>query len=126
MFVSISVVCYKSKTLSNGQHPLMIQVSFKGKRKYQSLGISVHPDHWDFLKCKPKPSCTNGEYIQKILSEKILDIQKQILEYNALGKECTPRGLFASSKSVVKENTVAEFYRELILTFEEQEKTGNR
>jgi len=52
MNASISVVCYKSKKLSNGQHPLMLQISRYGKRKYQSLGISIHPDNWDFLKCK--------------------------------------------------------------------------
>jgi hypothetical protein len=26
MNASISVVCYKSKTLSNGEHPLMLQI----------------------------------------------------------------------------------------------------
>jgi hypothetical protein len=41
MNASISVVCYKSKTLSNGENPLMVQVSKNGKRKYQSLGVSI-------------------------------------------------------------------------------------
>ena len=62
MNASISIVCYKSKTLSNGSHPLMIQISKDGKRKYQSLGISVHAENWDFLKNKPKPSCPDVEY----------------------------------------------------------------
>jgi len=34
MNASISVVCYKSKTLSNGENPLMLQISQNGKRKY--------------------------------------------------------------------------------------------
>jgi len=34
MNASISVVCYKSKKLSNGQHPLMLQISRYGKRKF--------------------------------------------------------------------------------------------
>jgi hypothetical protein len=59
MNASISVVCYKSKTLSNGEHPLMIQISKDGKRKYQSLGISINADNWDFQKNKPKPKCPN-------------------------------------------------------------------
>ena len=42
MTPSISVVCYKSKTLSNGENPLMLQISKDGKRKYQSLGISIN------------------------------------------------------------------------------------
>jgi len=126
MNASISVVCYRSKTLANGQHPLMLQVSLKGKRKYQSLSISVHADHWDFHKCKPKPSCPDGEYMQKIISDKILDVQRQILEYNANRKEFTPTSLLAFNKSIVREQTVGDFYKELILTLEKIDKVGNR
>ena len=36
---TIKVLCYKSKTLSNGEHPLMLCVCKDNKRKYQSLGI---------------------------------------------------------------------------------------
>lgn len=126
MNASISVVCYKSKTLSNGEHPLMIQISKYGKRKYKSLGISVHADNWDFLKNKPKPNCPDGEYIQKIISDKIIEIQKQILEYTANGADYTPTGLLKGNTSIIKEKSVGEFYRELILTFEKADKVGNR
>lgn len=57
MSATISIVCYKSKTLSNGQHPLMIRVSNDGKKKYQSIGISVNPDNWDFKNNRPKSNC---------------------------------------------------------------------
>ena len=62
MNACVSVVCYKSKTLSNGENPLMLQVSKGGKRKYQSLGISINPKYWDFTRNKPKPNCPNKEY----------------------------------------------------------------
>src|SRR5665647_623638 len=78
MNASISVVCYKSKTLSNGENPLMIQVSKNGKRKYQSLGLSVNHHNWDFTKNKPKPKCPNGELIQKIVLDKVTEFQKQL------------------------------------------------
>ena len=45
---TVKVLCYKSKTLSNGEHPLMLCVCKDNKRKYQSLGISVSAEHWDF------------------------------------------------------------------------------
>ena len=38
MDATISVVCYKSKTLSNGEHPLMLRISKDGKKKYQKFG----------------------------------------------------------------------------------------
>ena len=39
MNASVSVVCYKSKVLSNGKSPLMLRVTKDRKRKYVSLGI---------------------------------------------------------------------------------------
>ena len=80
MDATISVVCYKSKTLSNGEHPLMLRISKDGKKKYQSLGISVNPKFWDFQKNKPKPKCPNLEYLQKIILDKKLELQKKYLQ----------------------------------------------
>lgn len=89
MNASISVVCYKSKTLSNGECPLMLQVSKGGKRKYQSLGISIKPSLWDFTKSKPKPNCPNKDYIQKIILDKQAELQQRMLELNSEHKEYT-------------------------------------
>ena len=65
MKASINVVCYKWKVLTNGECPLMIRVAKDKKRTMKSLGISVNPKHWDFVKNKPKPSCPNKEQIQR-------------------------------------------------------------
>lgn len=65
MNACISVVCYKSKTLSNGENPLMLQVSKGGKRKYQSLGISILPRYWDFTRNKPKPNIIERRLYKK-------------------------------------------------------------
>jgi len=126
MNASISVVCYKSKTLSNGENPLMIQVSKNGKRKYQSLGISINSKHWDFAKNKPKSNCPNGDFIQKIILDKITEYQKQILEFNANQKDYTLNNLLDGNKTTVKEKTVGEFYNELILNYTQTNKAGNR
>ena len=126
MNASISVVCYKSKTLSNGENPLMLQISKNGKRKYQSLGVSINPVYWDFIKGKPKPNCPNGELIQKILLDKVTEIQKQILEFSANQQKFTPTKLLESKKTAIKENTVGEFYAELLLNYKQTDKTGNR
>lgn len=39
----INAFCYKSKTLKNGEHPIMLIVCKQGKMKYLSLGISLTP-----------------------------------------------------------------------------------
>ena len=87
MNATVNVVCYKSKTLSNGEHPLMIRVCKNGKTKYKGLGISVHPDYWDFQKSRPKIDCPNRELILKTILEKEAEFQKEILELISMQKE---------------------------------------
>ena len=41
MSETVNVACYKSKTLKDGSHPLMVRVCKDGKKKYQSIGIST-------------------------------------------------------------------------------------
>ena len=46
MDATITVICYKSKILKNGESPLMIRVSKDGKRSLKSLGVSINPVFW--------------------------------------------------------------------------------
>ena len=82
----VNIICYKQKTLKNGHHPLMIRVTKNGKRKYKSIGLSVHPDHWDFDKNRPKPNCPNKELILKTILEKEAVFQKEIIELTSIQK----------------------------------------
>ena len=89
MNASVNVICYSSKTLSNGENPLMIRVSKDGKRTYKSLGISVNPIFWDFTKNKPKRNCPNKEQIEQLISEKKKAFSQTILQLNTTEKEYT-------------------------------------
>jgi len=77
MNATVNIICYKQKILKNGEHPLMIRVSKGGKKKYKSLGLSVHPDHWDFKTNRPKPKCPNRELILKTILEKGAEFQRE-------------------------------------------------
>ena len=124
MSTTVNVLCYKSKILGNGENPLMIRVCKDGKRKYQSLGISVNPKFWDFEKERPKPDCPNKELILKIMLEKETQFQKQILELKADEKEYTASTLIVP-KVQRKIKSVFEFYEELIKEYESANKIGN-
>lgn len=126
MNASFSVVCYKSKTLSNGENPLMLQVTKDGKRKYQSLGISINPKFWDFAKNKPKPHCPNREYIQKIILDKQAELQKRMLELNSEQKEYTTTTLLNDESKKFELKTVSDFYQKLIEEYKANNKCGNR
>ena len=126
MNASVSVVCYKSKTLSNGENPLMLQISKNGKRKYKSLGISINPKFWDFTKNRLRSNCPNKEYIQKIILDKQTEIQQHILEINSEQKEYTPTSLLNDPKNKFELKTVCQFYLELIEQYAQENKCGNR
>ena len=117
MSTSFSVVCYKSKTLKNGENPLMLQVSKNGKRQYKSLGVSIHPKFWDSKKNRIKQNCPNKEIIQKIINDKLAEIQNRVLELNAEKKEYTTTTLLNNDSNKFELKTVVTFYKELIAEF---------
>ena len=108
MSVTINVICYKSKLLSNGEHPLMIRLCKGKKLKYVGLGISVLPQHWDFKKNTPKRNCYNRELILKIINENINKYSEQLLSLKASNKDFTLNSLTESFNTVVTKYTVIE------------------
>lgn len=50
MNATVNVVLFKSKTLSDGSHPLMVRICKNNKKKYRSLGVSIQAQYWDFEK----------------------------------------------------------------------------
>lgn len=123
---TISVICYKWKTLGNGEHPLMLRVCKDGKAKYQSLGISVNLKHWNFNKNEPKPKCPNLEYIQKIILDKKLEVRKRMLEMCAEQKEYSATTLISNDTTKHLSTTVCDFYKKIIAECEKDNKCGNR
>lgn len=96
---TIKVVCYKSKTLSNGEHPIMVCVNKDGKRKYQSLGISIKEELWDFKKNLPKPKCPNRDKITLIIHNHISELEKAALDKKMAGADFTASTLLEASAS---------------------------
>lgn len=110
MNATINVVCYKWKTLANGETPLMLRICKDGKKKYQSLGISIPIKYWDFKKNKPKPNCPNKAYIQKIIFDKQAELQQRMLEFNSEQKEYTTTTLLYDEHTKFELKTVEQFY----------------
>ena len=113
MAITVKVVCYKSKVLSNNESPLMLRVTKDRKPKYVSLGISVNPTHWDFSKNQPKTECPNREYIEMLIADKIKEYSAKIIELKATNQEFTSTSL-VEKVSVKRTNrkTVADVFQE--------------
>jgi len=85
----IESVLYTSKTLSNGEHPLMLRLTKNRKRKYISLHLSLSPNYWDFNKNKPKRNCPNGEQIVQLIEKKTKELQEQVIDFKTSDKDYT-------------------------------------
>jgi len=118
MNATVNVICYSSKTLSNGENPLMIRVSKDGKRTYKSLGISINPLFWDFTKNKPKRNCPNKEQIEQLISEKKKAFSQTILELNTTKKEYTTNSLIDTVNKPFILQTVDQVFLNQIEKFE--------
>jgi len=124
MNATVNVICYSSKTLSNGENPLMIRVSKDGKRTYKSLGISINPLFWDFTKNKPKRNCPNKEQIEQLISEKKKAFSQTILELNTTKKEYTTNSLIDTVNKPFILQTVDQVFLNQIEKFEATKRKG--
>jgi len=125
MNTTISVICYKSKTLANGEHPLMLRIIQNRKTQYKSLNISVAAKHWDFDKNAPKPKCPHKDLINKIILKTKLEYQQKVLEKKANKEEFTASSLIHEQKDEIKAVTVDDFYKQLINELKEKGQIGN-
>jgi site-specific recombinase XerD len=125
MNATVNVLCYRSKTLSNGEHPLMLRICKDGKKKYQSLKITINPRFWDFEKERPRRNCPNKEYIENVISTNLYKFNKQIIELKSEGKEYSAQTLIAKENRKNQQKTVGDFYKDLLNEMEQMGQYGN-
>lgn len=124
MNVTANIVCYKSKTLANGEHPLMIRVCKDGKKKYKSLGVSVNPRYWNFERNTLKSNCPNYEYLSKLIADKTSELSAEIVKLKSERKEFTASTLIEDETKRVKPKTVHEVFCEQIQRLTDEGRRG--
>lgn len=124
MNVTANIVCYKSKTLSNGEHPLMIRVCKDGKKKYKSLGVSVNPKFWNFEKNTLKSNSPNYEYLSRIIADKASELSEEIVKLKSERKDFTASTLLEENSQRVKPKTVGDLFCEQIKRLQDEGRRG--
>ncbi|WP_101688562.1 site-specific integrase [Dysgonomonas massiliensis] len=109
MNATVNVLLFKSKTLADGSHPLMIRICKDNKKKYKSLGVSIFPQYWDFDKNKPRRNCPNKDFINNLISDKIKEFSDQIIEFKSENKDFTATKLVEKVITQNNKETVGEF-----------------
>ena len=87
---SISIILYTSKTLSNGEHPIMLRISHNGQRKYKSLGLSCSYKMWNEKKEEVRSTHPNSKNINTIIRAernkaemKLMELERDNVDYSA-------------------------------------------
>lgn len=124
MNATVNVVCYKWKTLSNGEHPLMLRVCKDGNRRYVSLKVSVKSEHWDFEKNKPKRGCPNKERLEKLISEHIHKYSHEIIGLTVEGKDYTTTSLIEKVTDVRASQTLNDLFKDYICSLMQEGRVG--
>ena len=126
MDATISVICFKSKTLANGEHPLMLRITKDRNRTMKSLGVSVHPSNWDFDRNEPKPKCPDRKYIQQIILKVKSEYQTRLLEKAARDEDYTAETLVKEqTREQIQSETVESFYLRTVEQLKREGAVGN-
>ena len=125
MSISIKIICYKYKTLSNGENPLMVQIIKDRRRSMKSLGISIHPSNWDFDKHQPKSHCPNKEEIIQLILKTKIEYQKKLLDKTNNDEVFTSASLIQETTKKLKTQSVEEFYEFIISDLRKSGNIGN-
>lgn len=99
--IQARLLLYRSKTLSNGDHPVMICLTQNAQRKYLSTGLNCHPDLWDSKKNTLSRKHPMQKDMEIFLAEKLNLIKKRILLAESEGVELSLNELVNELKSEV-------------------------
>ena len=125
MNAKISVTCYKSKILSNGEAPLMVKITKNGKRSLKSLGISINPKYWDFERNKPKSNCPNKIYVLSIITNTLQKYQAIQLGMEAKNEDYMAAEILTDTATKTELVSVEDFLTSHILQLRDEGKVGN-
>jgi site-specific recombinase XerD len=128
--MKIAAILYKSNTLANGEHPIVLRISQDKVRKYVFLGISSPIELWDSKKNAPKRNHPNKELIEKIIIQAINTYRTKLLELELVSQQkvVTPSILIQAveaDRGKKATSTVFSFFDLIIARFLQAGKVGN-
>ena len=122
---TVTVLLYRSKTLANGDHPIMLRVCKGGKRKYVTIGFGCPLELWNTKKGQPKNNHPNFLLLNSIIAQKIKQYRDVLLEDRNEGNDKSSSELVRSIESSTGNSNVVDFFDEVIKRFKSTHRLGN-
>lgn len=120
---SITPILYTSKTLANGEHPIMLRVCYNGKRTYKSIGISCKPSEWNKDKNKVKGSRASS--LNTIITRELTKANDYVLSLEGKDDYTASTIIKHLSKSAPTQITLYSLFEERITFFKEEKQSHN-
>lgn len=119
---TFKILLKKDKQKANGEFPLYLRITEKGKPKYISFGISLEESQWDHNKEKVR-SHPNKTRLNAIITKKKSEAQRISIDQEIKGKEVTSASI--KSKLTGKQSTsFSDYFKQYLEDLRIREKIG--
>ena len=115
---TITALLYTSKTLANGEHPVMIRVCYNGKRKYKSTGLSCPAKLWNTAKQEVRGRHPLSMNMNALIESELMCLKNKVLDYERQGMAYSVQSLLeASGRKPPSRKTLDDLFEERIVYF---------
>ena len=118
---SISVLLYTSKELANGEHPIMLRVTYNKQRKYKGLGVSCTEKDWNEKKSEVRSTHPNAVDINTIIRRERNNAEDVVLTLEKSGVQYSVASILNALTRVVPVNkTIYGLFDERVTFFKDK------
>ena len=123
---TISVVLFTSKVYTNGEHPIMLRVTYNNQRKYKSLGYSCTAKEWNDKKHEVRGSHPNSANINKLIRKEVRKAEDAATALEASGAVYSAQSILnATSRPKITIKTLFGLFDERVTYFKKQKQKYN-
>ncbi|GAB3317708.1 site-specific integrase [Larkinella ripae] len=121
----VKVILYKSKTLADGSHPLMLRITKDRKRKYISVGESCLLKYWDEEKDEPRRGHPNRNRLKEVIRVWESRYAKAAKELSQEEKPFSATTVATQVSKTIRKVKVFSFIEDVIERFTREKRLGS-
>lgn len=122
---SSKIILYTSKTLKNGEHPIMIRLIVDRKIKYIYLGFSTTPNLWDDTQKLLLKGYDNFKKTNYIIHKKKSELDGIILDFENEGRSYSVDDIEKKFLNSIEKISVFKYCQEIIDRLEKTNRIGD-
>jgi site-specific recombinase XerD len=123
--IGIRTIMFKSKKNATGQHPIVIVMRSKGRRKILSTGFWLYPQQWNFEKQEIKYGVPNKLMMEHYYTNMENELRRIIEKFDYLNKRLSLEELVAQFKRPRIESKIYPYFDLVIEELKKNEKVRN-